>query len=283
MKSKLIYEKLESDFIKEGLSDDWARYMKEIEEFLCENFKKRSMGLVCDFTDEIKKVYTAVFPSKKIMKKIIDDNIKEAMLFVHHPSIWDIRKTPNAFQQMDKKLLKKFKERKISVYNLHVPLDNFSKYSTSATLAQALGIKIEKACSPYFGSLSGVIGKTQCKTIQELKEIFEKAVGHNVKLYKYGEDEIKERKVCVVAGGGNNLEYLKDVFSEGIKVVITGISVRNQYSEKTHAYEEENKINLLGGTHYSTEKFACQKMCEYFKKFDLPSEFIPDEPLMEDV
>jgi putative NIF3 family GTP cyclohydrolase 1 type 2 len=72
------------------------------------------------------------------MQKILDDKAEDAMLFVHHPSIWDITKAPEVFQQMDKNLLQQFKNKKISIYNLHVPLDNFSEYSTSVSFANAL-------------------------------------------------------------------------------------------------------------------------------------------------
>jgi putative NIF3 family GTP cyclohydrolase 1 type 2 len=281
MEAKTLYDMLEQDFIKPGLTDDWAQYMGEVADFLSENFKQRSMGLVCDFATDVRKVYTAVFPSREVMQKILDDKVEDAMLFVHHPSIWDIRRAPSSFYQMNRDLLQQFKDRRISIYNLHVPLDNVGEYSTGTALAEALGIKIEKACSPYFGSLSGLIGTAPCKTIQELQEIFARAVGHKVKLYKYGEDELG--KVAVLAGGGNALEHLQDVFAEGAKTIITGISARNPHSEKTHAYEEANGINVLGGTHYSTERFACQKMCNYFKKLGLPSEFISDEPVMEDM
>ncbi|MEM4182083.1 MAG: hypothetical protein QXX68_02955 [Candidatus Pacearchaeota archaeon] len=102
MEAGILYERLEKDFIKPELFDDWFQYMKEIEDFICDNFKKRSMGLVCDFTDEIKKVYTAVFPSYRVMRKILDDKAKESMLFVHHPSVWDIRKSP-PWMLMEKK------------------------------------------------------------------------------------------------------------------------------------------------------------------------------------
>jgi hypothetical protein len=41
---------------------------------------------------------------------------------------------------------------------------------------------------------------------------------------------------------------------------------------------------LLGGTHYSTEKFACQAMCDYFGKIGIIStEFILDTPMLEDL
>lgn len=124
------------------------------------------------------------------------------MLFVHHPSIWDIRKAPEVFQQMDKELLQQFKDRRISIYNLHVPLDNYGEYSTSVTLAKALGIKPEKPFAPYFGALAGVFGKTNSATIQDLKNKFQEAVGYRVSFYNYGENNITEGTVAVVAGGG---------------------------------------------------------------------------------
>jgi len=240
------------------------------------------MGLVCDFTTEINKVYTAVFPSKEVMQKILDDGVQDAMLFVHHPAIWDIRKAPEVFQQMDRGLLQQFKNRRMSIYNLHVPLDNFGEYSTSASFANALGIKPEKPFAPYFGALAGVFGKTNLATIQELRKIFEKAVGHKVSLYDYGDIKIKEGIVAVVAGGGLD-EAIKEIAQNEVNTFITGISAKNDHSKKSHEFAKKHKINILGGTHYSTEKFACIKICEYFNKLKLPSEFIEDNPVIEDM
>ncbi len=282
MKATKLYAQLEKDFINPGLSDEWAKYMDSVADFLSENFKKRSMGLVCDFAEEINRVYTAVFPSKKVMKEILDKGTQDAMLFVHHPSIWDVRKDP-AFYQMDRKLLEKFRENRISIYNLHVPLDNYGPYSTGVSLAKALGIKPKKAFAHYFGSLSGVIGETKCKTIEELKKKFEEAIGHRTELYNYGASEIKDGLVSVIPGGGNDIDLLKEVAKEGVNLHITGISIKNKYSQKAHDFAKQEGISILGGTHYSTEKFACMEMCKYFKKLNLLCKFIADKPVMADM
>jgi putative NIF3 family GTP cyclohydrolase 1 type 2 len=283
MKASQLYQSLEKDFITPEMSDEWAEHMNSISNFLSENFKKRSMGLVCDFATEIKKVYTAVFPSKKVMKKILEDKIQNAMLFIHHPSIWDIRKAPEVFQQMDRKLLKEFKDRMISIYNLHVPLDNYGRHSTSVTLAKALGIKPEKPFASYFGSLCGIFGKTNLVTVQDLRKKFQDAVGHKVSLYNYGGNRIIDGIVAVIAGGGNDVEMLREIAKAKVNTFVTGITAKNDHSMKAHKFAEANKINILGGTHYSTERFACISMVDYFKKFGLPSEFIEDEPVMEDM
>jgi putative NIF3 family GTP cyclohydrolase 1 type 2 len=282
MKSIELYNQLEKDFISKELRDDWARYMCELEEYLSTNFIERSMGLVCDFSNEINKVYTAVFPTQKVMQKIIDEGTTDAMLFLHHPSIWDSRR-PDPFYLMDKVLLEKFRDNRVSIYNLHVPLDNFSEYSTSRTLADALDIEIEKPFAEYRGALSGVIGKTKCKNTEELHIKFSKVIGHSTRLYLYGNSNIKNGRIAIVAGGGNNNDTICEMVENNVNVLITGISVNNERYSEIHKLEQKNCINVLGGTHYSTEKFACQKMCNYFNKLGLDSIFIEGEPIYEDL
>lgn len=283
MEAVQLYQHLERDFISSEMSDEWANYMDSVSDFLSDNFKKRSMGLVCDFATEINKVYTAVFPSGEVMQKILDDGTQDAMLFVHHPSIWDIGKAPEVFQQMDRELLQQFKDRRISIYNLHVPLDNFGEYSTSVTLAKALDIEPEKPFALYFGALAGVFGEGDFAKVQDLREKFQETVGHEVSLYDYGDSEIRNGIVAVVAGGGNDADILKEATKEGVNTFVTGISAKTDHSKEAHEFAKEHGINILGGTHYSTERFACIAMTDYFGKKGLSSEFIEDKPVMEDL
>lgn len=283
MQAFALYEKLENDFISSQLSDEWAIYMNDVEDYLCDNFRKRSMGLVCDFTKEVGKVYTAVFPTKEVMQRIVDDGARNAMLFVHHPSIWDIRKAPNTFYQMPQNMLEAFKNNKISIYNLHVPLDNFNEYSTSKTLAEALDIEIEKPFAKDCGALCGVIGKTKYRNISDLQKQFSALLNHDTKLYMYGDLDIRDGRVAIIAGGGNAKDFVTEMIDNNVSTLITGITCKNARSEAVHRLEQESGINVIGGTHYSTEKFACTAMCKYFSKLGLPSEFIEDEPILEDM
>jgi len=283
MKAAEVYANLEKDFIKPALSDDWAAHMQGISDFLSDNFRQRSMGVVCDFTDSISHVYTAVFPSDLVMQTILDDDVKNALLFVHHPAIWDIRTAPKVFQPMNRQLLEQFRERKIAIYNLHVPLDDYGEYATSVTLAKALDITPEQPFGLYFGALAGVFGKTKMKTVEELRKKFEEVIGHKTSLYQYGAPEIANEKVALIAGGGNDEEMLEEVVQQGINTFVTGITALNDHSRKAHDYAKKHKLNILGGTHYSTETFACIAMVDYFKKLGLSAEYVADIPVMEDL
>lgn len=282
MEAVQLYRRLEEDFIPPNIGEEeWD--MRSVADFLSENFKRRRMGLVCDFTPIITKVYPAVFPSEKVMRAVLDDGAQEAMLFVHHPAVWDIRRAPNVFQPMNRDLLGQFRDRRISIYCLHVPLDNFGEYSTSVTLARALGIEPKDPFGPYLGAMCGVFGETKLATVNDLREIFQNAVGHRVSLYNYGDIKIKNGIVAIVAGGGNDIDILQEITRAGVNTFVTGITVKNDHSQEAHNFAEKHGINILGGTHYSTEQFACRAMVDYFKALGLPSIFIEDAPVMEDL
>ena len=283
MKALDLYNQLENDFIKPSMSDNWFDYMTTPEEYLCDNFKQRSFGVMCDFTEEINKIYTSVFPSEFIFSKILDESICDAMLFVHHASVWDLSKTPGMFfHQMNPELLEKLRERRISIFCFHTPLDGFGEYSTSKTLADAISIKIDKPFIEHSGALVGVIGTTNCANTQELNMQYSQAVGHETKLYPYGKNEITNNRIAVVAGGGCHTFIINELIKNGIDVLVTGVST-DACSKEAHELAKENGICILGGTHYSSEMFACIAMCKYFEKLGFTSEFISDTPCLEDL
>jgi len=283
MKASKLYSQLEKDFITPALSDEWFKYMEPIADFLTVNYKKRSMGLVCDNSPEIKKVYTAVFPSDNVMQSILDKGEQDIMLFLHHPSDWDLAKSPPGFQLMNRSLLEKFREQRIAIYNLHVPLDNYSEYSTSATLAKVLALTDLIPFFEYYGGLAVVYGQTAFATVGEMREKFAAVLGHRTSLYQNGADEIKNGVVAAAAGGGNIIQLHEEMAKDGVNLLVTGVTLKNSHTQKTHDSAQEKGINILGGTHYSTEKPACQAMCGYFQKLGLPAEFIEGKPGMEDL
>ena len=229
MRAINLYKQLEKDFIFPHLYDEFAQYMPAIHPFMTSNFKERSMGLVCDFADEIHQVYTAVFPSDNVVSRLLADKPNGAMLFLHHPSTWSFCNGKLGWSQIDTKWIELFRKHKVSIYALHVPLDNYGVYATSKTLADAMGLEIIEPFSKYRGSLCGIIGKTRCRTVGELNEIFSSAVGHQTKLYPYRNKEIQDGFVAVVAGGGNlDTSVAQNVLKKSVNTYVTGITVLSE-------------------------------------------------------
>ena len=71
---------------------------------------------------------------------------------------------------------------------------------------------------------------------------------------------------------------IAELMERNIGTMITGVTIVNGYSQGIHAFEGAKCINMLGGTHYSTEKYVPIKMCSCFHALGLPCQFIDDAP-----
>lgn len=284
MLSKKLFRQLETDFDLITAKDHWS--ILDLGDYLNEEYKIKQNGLLLDNTKVINKVYTSVFPEEKVLNHLLKLKQQNLLLFTHHPMIWDPAITGLPFKNIPKKYLPKLEEQKISFYNLHTPLDKNGDFSTSTSLAKVLKIEPKQEFFNYFGVKVGIIGKTFNKKVSSIAKTLQKVVGHQVKVWKYGKDEIKDSRVGLVAGGGNYPKAIEELASQGVNLYITGVSSLNENYQPSidfHEIAKKLKINVLAGTHYSTEKFACIAMTEYFSKLGINSKFIDGQYYLEDL
>lgn len=267
--------RLDEKFIKPKYSDDWRGYPKYFEKYLTNEFKEKHMGLMFDFSKEIKKVVTCTFPSKESISKIKGEDI---LIVSHHAANWDIRNAPEVFEYLDESIVLDIKKRRISLYVLHVPLDEDHEFGTSVCLSEVLGLKKIKAFYNYHGALAGLLNEEEDLNI--VKDRCEKLVGHRIGFYNYGADK---GKVSVIGGGGFSSDVLKEMVDLKSNILVTGITILNKRNNALHEFCLENNINVIGLTHYSSEKFAMIKLLKYFEKLELNAEFIEETPVLEDI
>ena len=280
VKARDLYESLDKEFEIDTLQEDeWSFF--DLGDYVTENFRKTRKGIVLDNAIEIQKVYTAVFPSERVINHILKSGERDVLLFTHHPMNWEPALEEFPFTNIPSPLLEQLKERSISYYAIHAPLDRNGPYSTTVSLARALGVETESEFFDYYGSLVGIMGKTECGSVSELSEKVKDTVGHQVKIWNYGGPEISDQRVALVAGGGNEPDVIMEIVEAGINTYVTGVTRKNpnwEPSLKFHEACETHGINVIAATHYSTEKFACIAIQEFFERLGMPSEFIDDEP-----
>jgi putative NIF3 family GTP cyclohydrolase 1 type 2 len=285
MDAHSLYQRIDADFELEKCSEaNWNTF--DLNDYATENFKKTFMGLVLDNAESVDKVYTAVFPSEEVIGRLLDSGERDILLFTHHPMIWDTSLDGIPFRNIRHEFLSELKEHRISYYAIHVPLDRVGPYSTSVSLAKALGVEPERYFFEYFGAEVGVIGKIDRPTLSEFAACVKTAVGHKVKVWRYGSEDIKDSQVAVVAGGGSEPDVARDIAEAGLNMYVTGVTRMVESYEPSiifHDLCQENAINVVGATHYSTEKFACIALVDYFTKLGLASEFIEDKPSLDDL
>ena len=284
MKAEKLYSKLDNDFDIGNLKDDWS-FMR-FNDYISPDFKNRYMGIVLDNTVEVNKVYTATIPDLEILEKLIRSAETGILLFSHHAMCYDPTIKGFPFYDIPENFLLKLKQQRISFYVLHAPLDRNGEYSTSVNLAKNLSLEIIDEFCEYEGIKCGVICKTNIKTAIELSEYVRSIADHEVKLSSYGDDLIHGGRVAVAAGGGSVGFVAKELSELGINMYITGCTRIVPSVEpimEFHKITRENKINVIGATHYTTEKYACMAMVRYFEKSGIQAEFLEGKYYLEDL
>ena len=173
----------------------------------------------------------------------------------------------------------------VSLYSLHPPLDknrNDNIVSTAYAFARVIGLRVEEEFAPEGQRnpklLLGLIGTLKDKSFDCLVKRLSSTLHYKVKTMKT-DDEIE--RVAVVTGGGFVPELLQEAKDKGCKTYITGIITPNssEYSKTkyppTLAAAENIRINLIGASHYLTEKWAMDFSVPYFRQF-CKTEFIED-------
>jgi putative NIF3 family GTP cyclohydrolase 1 type 2 len=284
MNAKELYEKIGKDFEIDKYKDDWS--FVEFNEFINPDFKERYIGVILDNTAEIEKVYSSTFPDTAVLDNVLDRNETDILLFCHHAMGYDPTLEGFPFYNIASGYLKKLKERRISFYVMHIPLDSNGTYSTSVNLAKALKLDIKTEFCEYLGCKLGVTCETDFMKLKDFALYVENIIGHTVKVRQYG-DEIIQRKTIAVAAGGGCVDFVaKELAALGINTFLTGCTRPIPSFEPNmefHRIAKENKINLVGATHYSTEKFACMAMVKYFAGLGIDAEFIEGAPCMDDL
>ncbi|MDL2294238.1 Nif3-like dinuclear metal center hexameric protein [Ruminococcaceae bacterium OttesenSCG-928-D13] len=266
MKATQLYEKLDAFF----KPDECTEFFPKV-------------GLQFEGTPEIDRVYTATFTGDSVFRALRQRDARRCMLFTHHPT--PQREFPGGpvrfIPEEDLALLER---SQITLFSYHIPLDRNGPYSPGNSLARAIGVTPYGEFYFQDNVYMGVLCRSGVTILQQLADALQAAVGHQVKTYPYGDAALEDGRLAIMAGGASNPDIFKELREKGINCFITGVT--NPAADWVAPMHEEARrqgVSLIGGTHYSTEKFALMAMVSYFESLGLPAEFLPEEPLLEDL
>lgn len=283
-----VVKKLDSDFNIENVNDDWHWLFDElfIEKSLA-SFRKpgKNTGLMIKNSDEIHKIYTAFSPSRFVLEEIRMRGIVNVLLVVKHPFDWDGRRNGPGFINFKDRDYQLMEGMGISIYSLHTPLDknrDDKVVSTAYGFAKAIKMKVEGEFGlepSNQGMKIGLIGKVPEKKLSDFTKRLKTTLDYSVKVNKVN-DEVG--KVAIITGGGFIPEIIEQAKNLGVNTYITGIISPNAsaydqatYKDKFSKIKKLN-INVIGCSHYLTEKWAMEYSIPYFSDI-CKSEFIEDK------
>lgn len=239
------------------------------------NFLNNFNGLMVKNSNNIEKIYTSVFLSKEVIDEIINHGQGNALLIVHHPM--EDQTSDKGFLSLPKNYLQKLKDKKISVYSLHNPLDQDIEMSTSKSIARKLNLKNEE----IFSNGEGILGSLENpyyfdEFIELLKNVF------GIKKLCFEKKIDKVYKIAIVAGGGTDIDLIRNISKLSPDTYLTGeyvSRIKNSYAEKERTsfriMNAKISFNLIACSHYGTEKIVMQNELEKFlQQLEIKTEFI---------
>jgi putative NIF3 family GTP cyclohydrolase 1 type 2 len=284
-----VTKTLDEEFDIEQISDDWSWMFDEL--FVKKSLASfraplRNTGLMIANSQEVNKIYTAFAPSRYVLEAIHMKGITNSLLVVKHPFDWNGARYGQGFIHFSERDYQLMEGMGISIYSLHTPMDknrNDAVVSTAYAFAKLIKFRTEREFASEGESnpnlLLGLIGRVNETKLSAFVKKLNSALNYKVKV-KQATEEVG--KVAIVTGGGFVPRWIQEAKELGATTYVTGVITPNasDYSKQNYgkALSEVNKIglNVIGCSHYLTEKWAMQYSITYFSKI-CKAEFIEDK------
>lgn len=250
---------------------------KAISRFNEDYFQKKS-GLMIQNDLHISSICCAAFPSDDLISHI--ENVNNALLLVKHPMDWN--EFSEGFIPISEKLLNELKHREISLYCAHSAHDNHLSCSPSVGLAQVFNGDILEIMRDEQDRVFGCVVEIQNSLrFEDLKSLLSQTFG----LISFQEYFVHDRvrRIAVVAGGGDNSDWLtlaKDKFCD---TYLTGILHfrGSQYARRNNPIFidtlKASGLNAVGISHYFSEQRGSRLLAELLATtLKLPTSYLSE-------
>jgi len=245
------------------------------------SFLKRRTALMLEGNEEIQDVICVVFVTDVIVEQLASR--RNCLLFTHHH--FDYHEDERGLQPIRAGQLNKLLEGGHSLYVAHAPLDTHPIYGTSRVLAGLVGVHPEEEFFEYFGSSVGVMGRIVPVDLEEYAERVRMALERPCITMVNCRGSVT--KVAVVAGGGDRPEVLEEAARAGCDTLVTGtvehrwdIPFARDNNRRFHDLNERLRLNLIGGTHYGTERPAVVAVTRMFSQWQVSAFFMEEDSLL---
>ncbi|PEW86451.1 hypothetical protein CN446_29225 [Bacillus cereus] len=273
--------------VKYGKDSSFSRFLPATydqiqfpwQQFFEATFVELFNGLMIRGTENVNTIFLAVFPTDDVLEKFISQSMPGDLLFMHHPIVMEcgdpLGKSGRGFTPISSKYLQAIKEKQLSIYTCHVPMDFHQTFGTSISIAKALQANVIEGFA-YGGPENEPVGLI-CEIDETTTEKLQK---HLKKLFNipYTDFEGKQhdsiKKIAVIAGCGDVVSLMKEAEEKGAEAYITGeihCHIDNDYGRHKYSlimdYVKETNMSLIGVSHSASEYLVKETlMYDWFKE-----------------
>ena len=257
--------------VYDSIGFDWKNFFEP--EFLV-SFN----GLMIRGLKPILKVICVVFFDDEVVEKILQDPTEGILVFCHHPIQMECGdpqgEMGKGFLPVNPELLKRLKDKNISVYACHAPLDagSISGLGTNESIVNVLNAKVVSQYYPYgHGFAARVCELPNTMRVSELTQIFKNILNlPYVDLQGVKERDVK--KLVVLAGGGGSYSDIKGAEDIGVDCVITGEVTSKIIGERgdkerlaLDEFYKNTGISAIGLSHAGSEYLVMPEIASWIE------------------
>ncbi len=298
-----LVKEFDNEFrIKETIDPAMSRFIPMVydpieynwKEELEPEFVKNFNGLMIKAEEDTKinKVWLLSFLNNYMIEEILGKASKGDMIFAHHPvqmECGDPRedaKWGRGFLPVDPNLLKILKEKKISVYTCHAPLDagSISGLGTNESLIKMINGKQVDKYMEYAHGYAARICEVEPQTV---KTLIDKLKIPNLDYIDIKGNTDLDRQITTIAiipGGGGNVKDIQPAESFNTDVVISGqVTCRIEgergvrEDQALQNFYPNTKMTLIGLSHAGSEYPVMEDIAIWIKeKFNIDAEALPE-------
>jgi putative NIF3 family GTP cyclohydrolase 1 type 2 len=282
-----LVAQLDAEFrVAEVRGDDWAEIYAQVypepywREFVEPGYEQRWNGLVLRGAEDVRAAATCVFPSDAVFAALAPGTL----LFSEHSL--DFADRPG-FLALARSSFESARERGISFYNVHAPLDMHPRLAPSRLVAEGVGLD---ALDEFFPVAQGILGGAVVAgdtglTLDGLADALRAFLGRDIPVHVITRPRQAAGRVAVAAGGGAQREALQAALDRGCDTYVTGNASTSCTLELVQrevagfrALADEVGVALVDATHYGTERPSQLAMVRWFEQRGLPCGFVENGP-----
>jgi len=256
-------------------------------DFFEPDFVKIFNGLMIKWFDKVKKIYVSVFPAPEVLESFLQQAEKWDVLFLHHPILmrsWDPQWWMwKLFEPMDPEKLQSVKDKQLSIYSCHTPLDINNEIWTNVAIGESLWWKlIDEFLKQGNGFSWKIFEIPQINT----DDLIHKCISiFNIPYLDFS--WVKKNiitKIAVVAWSGDKVEYMAYAEEFWAQAYLSGEifnRVNNDYGRSRYkevkSYAENTKMSLIGVSHAASEYLVMKTQLLKFieTKINIPAILLP--------
>jgi putative NIF3 family GTP cyclohydrolase 1 type 2 len=266
--------------------DDWSNDFEQVypepywRDYVVPGWEGQWNGLSVGGADEVERVVTCVFPSDRIVAGLVPGTF----VFTEHPL--DFADEPG-FLPLARQTFETMRERGISLYTAHAPLDMHPEVSPSRLCAKGVGLRELEEYFPICKGIPGgaaIVGESRL-SIDGLADALRSYLGPEIKVHVLTRTRPDAGRVAMVAGGGAVVGILEASLERGCHTYVTGNAATNcrveSVREEVRAFRRRADaagVTLIDAMHYGMEKPPQLAMVGWFRARGLDAGFVPDGP-----